>query len=102
MRLNVPLEGTHDAEIAGIDALEIPIEPHPSRAQRLWSGTWPVVAAIAGFFVVWQLIVWSGWKPEYALPGPVTVLGELSANIGDFTQAAGITLTRALAGYGIA
>ena len=92
----------HDAEIAGIDALEIPIEAHPNRAQRWWSATWPVIAAVAGFFLIWQVIVWSGWKPSYALPGPIPVFQELAENASDYLQGASVTLTRAAVGYGIA
>ena len=30
----------HDAELAGIDALDFPIPPAPTRARRIWSAAW--------------------------------------------------------------
>ena len=45
----------------------------PDRGRRVWSATWPKVAAVALGLFLWQLVVWSGWKPEYVLPGPGTV-----------------------------
>jgi NitT/TauT family transport system permease protein len=97
-------ETPHDAEIHGIDALEIPIEPHPSRATRIWRGTWPVLAAIAGFLLLWQLIVWLGFKPSYALPGPTTVFRRLAKDVaaGKLNQPTIVTMTRAGAGYALA
>src|SRR5687767_3272337 len=97
-----PSSQLHDAEIAGIDALEIPIEAHPSRSQRAWAATWPVLAAVAGFFLIWQTLVWIGWKPSYALPGPIEVFQKLAADAGVYIEAASVTLTRALIGYAIA
>ena len=49
----------------------------PSRARRIWSATWPKLAAIAIGLALWQLVVWSGWKPTYLLPGPATVFHHL-------------------------
>jgi NitT/TauT family transport system permease protein len=96
--------GVHDAEIAGIDALEIPIEPHPSTAKRLWQATWPPVAAVLGFGLLWQVVVWLKVKPEYALPSPVTVLDKLFHDIGNaqLLHAMQITMTRAGVGYAAA
>src|SRR6185503_12729648 len=80
----------HDAEIHGIDALEIPIEAHPSRSTRLWRATWPVIAAVVGFFVLWQVVVWLKFWPDYALPGPRVVLDRLVEKIqsGELLRAA--------------
>ena len=44
-----------------------------SRLRHLWSLTWPKLAAIVLGLFLWQCVVWSGWKPEYLLPGPVAV-----------------------------
>ncbi len=96
--------GAHDAEIAGIDALEIPIEAHPSLAARFWAGTWPPIAASAMFLLLWQAVVWLEVKPSYALPDPVAVFDHL---LGDFVEgkmwtALQITLSRAAMGYAAA
>lgn len=99
-----PIAVIHDAEMAGIDALEIPIEAHPSRATRIWRATWPVVAAIVGFIALWQVAVWLEVRPSYALPGPRAVFERLVENVSDGTliQAMGVTMTRGAIGYAIA
>ncbi|GAB3089479.1 ABC transporter permease [Micromonospora schwarzwaldensis] len=67
-----------DAEISGLDALEIAgREKGPSRLRRLWSATWPKFAALAMAIALWQAVVWSGWKEPWALPGPAVVFGDL-------------------------
>ena len=53
----------------------------PDRLAVVWSSLWPKLAAIALALASWQVIVWSGWKPDYVLPGPLPVfqrLGERS------------------------
>jgi NitT/TauT family transport system permease protein len=94
----------HDAEIAGIDALEIPLEAHPSAATRFWRATWPVIAAVVGFFLLWQIAVWLKVRPDYALPGPAKVLDRLIEKIqnGELLRASVVTLTRAAIGYAAA
>ncbi|MEU4334489.1 ABC transporter permease [Micromonospora lupini] len=91
-----------DAEISGLDALEIAgRDKEVSRGTRLWAATWPKLAALAIVILAWQLVVWSGWKPPYSLPGPLVVGREL------VTQAQGpqlweglvTTLRRAAVGY---
>ncbi len=93
---------TIEAEIAGLDALELVVAPRPSRVRRTWSATWPKLGAIAIALVSWQCVVWSGWKPEYVLPGPTTVLANLFDNLSTYANAAVVTLQRAFVGYAIA
>jgi NitT/TauT family transport system permease protein len=88
-----------DTELAGLDALEVPVERRSSRAARLWAATWPKLLATAIFFGAWQLLVWSGWKPEYLLPGPVEVFEFLFDNFSLLIDAAGVTLWRAIQGF---
>lgn len=80
--------------------------PHPAHrsASRLWSNLWPKVGAVVLTLVIWQLVVWSGWKPEPALPGPWSVLKRLAVDLQhpDFYVAIGVTLRRAAFGYAIA
>ena len=61
-----------DRELSGLDALELAPEPRAEWATRLWAATWPKLAAIAIALLLWQVVVWSGWKPEYRLPAPAT------------------------------
>jgi len=91
-------------EIAGLDALETHLESHPSRARQIWTTVWPKLAAIAIALFAWQAVVWSGWKPDYVLPGPDKVLPALLEMLGTakFWTAVGITMRRAVSGYALA
>ena len=73
-------------------------------AARLWSWTWPKLAAIALFLGVWQLVVWSGWRPDYVLPGPIPVFQRLGQDLGqrEFYSGVQVTMQRAFVGYAIA
>jgi NitT/TauT family transport system permease protein len=90
-------------QIAGLDALEDATGRPPSR-RRLWSAVWPKLAAVALGLAAWQAVVWTHWKPEYALPGPGKVLPELGTLLGDgsFWKAVTTTMRRAVTGYVIA
>lgn len=91
-----------DAEISGLDALEIAgREKEVSRGARLWASTWPKLAALAIAIGLWQVVVWSGWKPPYSLPGPITVAEELARQAGGRQLWDGLatTLQRAALGY---
>ena len=91
-------------EIAGLDALELAEAPTAGRLRHLWSLTWPKLAAITIALTLWQLVVWSGWKPEYVLPGPAPVFQELWNGLTDgvLIKATAITMQRAILGYSIA
>src|SRR3954468_16489959 len=93
-----------DAELAGIDALDVPIAPAPSRARRFWSAAWPKLAATGLFVLIWQTLVWLKLKPSYALPGPVTVFKRMITDLngGVLLDATTTTLQRAGVGFGIA
>ena len=93
-----------DEELAGLDALELHDAPRRSPFAVAWSGLWPKLAALTIALALWQAIVWTQWKPEYALPGPATVLDQLARDLGKatFYEAIGVTLVRALRGYAVA
>lgn len=86
----------------GLDRLELALPQRRSRARRVWSAVWPKLAAVALFFFIWQCVVWSGWRPEYLLPGPVPVLERLFQDFDVYAEAAWRTLRRALWGFGLA
>jgi NitT/TauT family transport system permease protein len=99
------LEERLEEEIAGLDALDaLRVEAPPRRLFRLWSAAWPKLAAIGLVLVGWQVVVWSHWKPDYALPGPTTAFGELGrlARTAAFWHAVATTMRRALTGFGLA
>jgi NitT/TauT family transport system permease protein len=96
--------GELESELAGLDALETAPRRGRDLARKAWSATWPKVLAVIIGVGLWQLVVWSGWKPEYLLPGPKAVLTELGEKWSDGTlpKATRITLQRAFVGYALA
>ncbi len=98
-------QGQLDQELAGLDALDVePEEGRGDRLARVWLTLWPKLAAVGLALALWQLVVWTQWRPEYVLPPPGRVLdrlGQLLAE-GSFYQAVGITMRRALTGYALA
>ena len=78
--------------------------PHGAPALQVWRNVWPKAAAVGLALAAWQVVVWSGWKPDYVLPGPAAVLGRLAEDLrhADFYVGVAITLRRALIGYAIA
>ncbi|MER7458513.1 ABC transporter permease [Micromonospora sp. NPDC126480] len=94
-----------DAEISGLDALEIAgREKEASRLARLWAATWPKLAALALALLVWQAVVWTGWKDPWALPPP----GPVFADLADYLTSAALwdglatTARRAAVGFAAA
>jgi NitT/TauT family transport system permease protein len=104
-----PVLTDHEAEIAGLDALDVPIASAKGRYSRVWDGLWPKLTALGLFFFGWQAVVWAHLKPEYVLPGPITVLKALWHGMVDTTpsgshvllHAAATTMQRAAVGYSI-
>ena len=92
------------ADLSGIEAVETTPRPRRVPLRRLWSGFWPKLAAAALLLAVWQAVVWSGWKPDYVLPGPGPVFKRLAQDFANvnFDLGIAITLRRALIGYAIA
>ncbi|MHA6523486.1 ABC transporter permease [Tessaracoccus sp. G1721] len=92
---------TDPLEVADDAAVESPAE---RAGTPRWRRALPILLATGIFLTLWQVVVWTGWKPDYLLPGPVAVLGELGrlASEGSFWEALGRTLTRAVAGFALA
>lgn len=99
-----PTEAELETELAGLDALDRPLAAHPGLARRTWAGLWPKLAAIGIAVLAWQAVVWSGWKPEYALPGPLAVFGTLAEEVNEagLQEAILITLRRGIVGFALA
>lgn len=84
-------------------SLETSLEHEPSVATTT---AWPrallaPLVALAVALAAWQAIVWSGWKPQWVLPGPVPVLRRLGSELanGEVLAASRITLARAAIGF---
>jgi NitT/TauT family transport system permease protein len=90
-----------DRELAGLDALELVGERRRSWPARIWAASWPKLTAAAIGLAIWQVVVWSGWKPESLLPGPQAVFSELWSRIqdGTLTEATARTMGLAVRGY---
>jgi len=93
-----------DQDLAGLDALELAEKTRTSLLRRAWRATWPKLGAIALFFGIWQLVVWSGWRPTHLLPPPSAVFAELGDMWADGILVTAIenTLRMAAIGYVIA
>ncbi|HTN99992.1 MAG TPA: ABC transporter permease [Microthrixaceae bacterium] len=90
--------------IAGLDVIELAGSPSSGKLRDWWSLLWPKLAAVAISLLIWQLVVWSGWKPSYVLPGPGPVFGELWKGLTDgvLLRSSWITMQRAVIGYSLA
>ena len=91
-----------EAELSGLDALESVLPPRKTRRARAWFVLWPKVAAAGIFVLFWQLVVWSGWKPDYVLAGPADVFPRFWDDLGINADAAATTLQSAVVGFAIA
>ncbi len=102
--LRISRNTSTDVALAGLDALDTGQAPRRPLALRIWSATWPKLGAVAIFLLLWQALVWSGWKPSYVLPGPDEALPELGRRLtsADFWSAFARTMQRAFVGYVLA
>ena len=87
--------------IGGLDALERVQTNETPLGVRIWRSAWPKLLAIGIVILVWQIVVWAQWKPEYVLPGPGTVFTDLKDLIvtGDFWDGVRLTMLRAVSGF---
>jgi NitT/TauT family transport system permease protein len=93
-----------DRQIAGLDALEMAARSRPGPLRRIWASVWPVLAAIAIAIGAWEIVVLSGWKPTYVLPGPAQVFPQLGKDLSEagFWSGLGLTMRRAVIGFALA
>jgi NitT/TauT family transport system permease protein len=103
-RLRVSERESLGREIEGLDALDVPIVEPPRRLAAAWEAAWPKLAALAGVLALWQLVVWTGGRPSYVLPGPARVFAELGDLLvtASFWSAVATTLRRAATGFALA
>jgi NitT/TauT family transport system permease protein len=93
------------SELSGLDQLELAGDgPRQGLGRRIWSLTWPKVAAVALGIGIWQVAVWLEWKPEYALASPGDAFSELWKLVSEGTlwTALDITMRRAVGGFIVA
>jgi NitT/TauT family transport system permease protein len=90
----------HDAELAGLDKLELALPPAKSKLSRAWAGLWPKLMAFALFLGIWQIGAWIKGK-DYILPGPGKVLPRFFDEIAStrLLDATFTTMNRATVGF---
>jgi NitT/TauT family transport system permease protein len=89
------------------DAIRItaPADPgHLGIAHRIVVTIWPKLVAITVIVAIWELIVLSGWKPSFILPGPVAVAENLWHQMHGVLlwEAVATTMGRAVTGFALA
>ncbi len=74
-----------------------------------WNWIWPKAMAVGLVLLVWQIAIWTEWKPPYVLPSPATVFDTLWHElIGDgrsektIWEQLALTMKRGLTGYALA
>jgi NitT/TauT family transport system permease protein len=89
-----------DANLAGLDALDVARSSEPSALVKAWSAAWPKLLAIGLGLLAWQGAVWARFKPDYVLPGPAPVFRRLAHDVasGRLLSATATTLQRAAIG----
>ncbi|GGT77229.1 ABC transporter permease [Actinomadura citrea] len=97
-------EARLDRELAGLDALELGGTTRARLLQRAWSAVWPMIAAVLIALAAWQLVVWSGWKEPWVLPGPRETLPVFWDQLTSarFWEAVALTMRRAVVGFAFA
>jgi len=103
-RIDLTKSPAFAADLAGLDALETFQDPRRPLPARIWSSAWPKLAAVGLGLLIWQIAVWSAWRPEWVLPSPLTVFESLGNMIttAEFWDALANTLRRAVLGFGFA
>lgn len=94
----------NDQELAGLDKLESAPSIGRNTAASVWSNLWPKIGALVIGLFLWQVVVWSEWKPEYILPGPGKTFSTLWEMLreGTIWEATLTTMRRAFVGYLVA
>ncbi|HEY2222092.1 ABC transporter permease [Actinomycetospora sp.] len=85
----------------GLDALDTPTEHRAPWWKRFATGVVPPVVAVVLFIVIWQILWASAIWPEFKLPAPGAVFGQIGAQLVD-GQALSIiwtSISRAVLGF---
>lgn len=88
----------------GLDALDAPTETRPPLWRRLTRSVLPPIVAVVLFIVVWQLLWASAIWPEFKLPAPGDVFGEIGARLADGAAFSIVwtSISRAVLGFAFA
>jgi NitT/TauT family transport system permease protein len=104
-RLRLLNRQSREAEVTGLDRLDLPIELARSRWSRWWEAIRPTLWAIAVVIALWQLVVFLKLVPAQALAAPLGVAQRLGSDLtggGELPMAIAITIRRASLGLAMA
>jgi NitT/TauT family transport system permease protein len=96
-------ENLYDVE-AGLDALDTPVNPSEgSLGRRLAGRMLPPVVAVALLVAVWQALWAAAFWPEFKLPAPVDVWGQIwqLVTTGKILELFWVSVHRAVIGFAI-
>jgi NitT/TauT family transport system permease protein len=81
-----------------------PPEARVITARTVWAWIWPKVVAVGLVILVWQILIWTHWKPDYVLPSPWRVAQALGDEVTGQRLWSSIetTMLRAVRGYSLA
>ena len=91
-----------ERELAGLDHLEAAAPPSQvARSRRWWAALWPKLVAVGVVLLIWQILIWREWKPEYVFASPADVFSRLwdDMQTSEFWKAIAHTLRRAIVGF---
>lgn len=98
-----PTTSSSERQAPPLDPIDAP-EPRDARHRSLLRAVGAPLTAVVIFVTAWQLLVASGWRPDYLLPGPAEVAGRLGGILADpeFWPALARTVSRAVIGFAVA
>lgn len=98
-----PTTSSSEARVRPLEPADPPEQRTGRRRSLLRSVVAPLIA-VAIFVTAWQLLVATGWRPDYLLPGPAEVAERLAGILVDpeFWPALARTLSRAVIGFAVA
>ncbi len=89
---------------AGLDALDTPlVQSGESRFRQIFARVWPPVVAIALLVAIWQALWAAAFWPEFKLPPPAAVWGQIwdLVTSGQIAELFWVSVHRAVIGFAI-
>ena len=98
-----PTTSSSERPSRSLEPIDAP-EPSAKRHRDVLRTFGAPVIAVVIFVTAWQVLVASGWRPDYLLPGPAAVFERLGVIFVDpeFWPALARTLSRAVIGFAVA
>ena len=104
-QLDVRDDGSTEGSVeAGLDALDTPVvAPDGSRVRRIAARVLPPVGAVVVLVAIWQALWAAAFWPEFKLPAPVAVWGQIWQLVtsGEIAELFWVSVHRAVIGFAI-